>query len=112
MLLGALKEDWSGAVSEIEQDFVRFIDAYMHKLFAPNSNLDSKKILGAPLSASSFGEVVRNFAAAFQDIEFHAQTFTQAVQTATVLTTRDQLAGFLLQRDGSDPPNQPHWHGS
>mmetsp|Transcript_16346 Transcript_16346/g.37705 ORF Transcript_16346/g.37705 Transcript_16346/m.37705 type:complete len:581 (-) Transcript_16346:66-1808(-) len=89
------KETWSGDVSDIQDDFIRFVDIYMHKTFT--SELETKRMLGAPLSSLSFGEVVRSFVRAFQDVQCHATTFTEAVQTATVLAAQDNLQQFYRQ---------------
>mmetsp|Transcript_64535 Transcript_64535/g.120101 ORF Transcript_64535/g.120101 Transcript_64535/m.120101 type:complete len:583 (-) Transcript_64535:41-1789(-) len=89
------KETWSGDVNDIQDDFIRFVDIYMHKTFT--SELDTKKMLGAPLSSLSFSEVVRSFVRAFQDVQCHATTFTEAVQTATVLAAQDSLQQFYRQ---------------
>mmetsp|Transcript_66955 Transcript_66955/g.160358 ORF Transcript_66955/g.160358 Transcript_66955/m.160358 type:complete len:582 (+) Transcript_66955:117-1862(+) len=86
------KETWSGDMKDIQDDFVRFMDLYMDKTFS--STLETKKILGATLSCFSFGEVVRSFVAAFSDVQCHATTFTEAVQTATVLAAQDSLQQF------------------
>lgn len=82
------KDTWSGNVSDISKDFIRFMDLYVRDVFS--IGLSTKKILGSELSTMSFPLVLRDFVSAFYDAAPAAMSFTQAMTNCTVLLAKEQ----------------------
>lgn len=81
-------EDWSGNLSDLDQDFVRFMDTYVREVFA--KALDVKVILGQELSTLTFPIILRQFVAAFHDTAPQTMSFTQAMTSASSLLAKEQ----------------------
>jgi atlastin len=82
------RETWSGKVSDISRDFVRFVDLYVRQVFS--EDLQPKNILGSELSTLTFPMVLRDFVASFHDAAPAAMSFTQAMTNCTVLLAKEQ----------------------
>lgn len=81
------KEAWTGAVSDIDQDFTRFMHRYVESVF--RTDLDSKKILGTEISTITFPLVVKQFVQAFQGASCAAVGFTEAMRLSTTLLAKE-----------------------
>jgi atlastin len=92
------EEDWTGAVEDIDKDFVRMTDVYVREVF--NADLHAKKILGNELTPLTFGLVLEQFVSSFHDAAPAACSFTQAMQESTKLMAREQaLKSFQRKMD-------------
>jgi len=83
------KAAWTGNVTDIDSDFVRFMDEYVHEVFT--EALEPKSIIGSDLSTITFPLVVRKFVEVFQNAAPAAMSFTQAMTSATVLLAKEQV---------------------
>jgi atlastin len=83
------KAAWTGNVTDIDQDFVRFMDEYVHEVF--KTGLKPKSIIGSDLSTTTFPLVVRKFVEVFQNAAPAAMSFTQAMTSATILLAKEQV---------------------
>jgi len=104
------KETWTGAVKDIDSDFLRFIDSYVKNVF--KTGLEVKSILGTELSTMSFAPILRNFVEAFHSSAPAAMTFTQAMTNCTILLAKEgamknyqqKMDKFVASNNrGSDP---------
>lgn len=92
------KDTWSGNVSDISKDFIRFMDLYVRDVFT--EGLSTKKILGSELSTMSFPLILRDFVSAFHDAAPAAMSFTQAMTNCTVLLAKEQaMKNFTKKMD-------------
>mmetsp|Transcript_80005 Transcript_80005/g.232288 ORF Transcript_80005/g.232288 Transcript_80005/m.232288 type:complete len:592 (+) Transcript_80005:106-1881(+) len=92
------KAAWSGTVTDIDRDFIRFIDDYVREVFTVG--LTPKKILGSDLSTETFPLVLRTFVQAFHDAAPAAMSFTQAMTSATVLLAKEKaLKSYTMKMD-------------
>jgi len=82
------KDTWSGRISDISNDFLRFADSYITSVF--NENLDTKNLLGSDVTTFSLPMVIRFFVKAFAGAAPAAMTFTEAMTSATVLLAKEQ----------------------
>jgi len=83
------KAAWKGDVTDIDPDFVRFMDEYVREVFT--DGLQPKSIIGSDLSTITFPLVVRKFVEVFQNAAPAAMSFTQAMTSATVLLAKEQV---------------------
>merc|ERR1719373_85600 len=98
------KAAWTGNVADIDSDFVRFMDEYVHEVF--KEGLAVKTILGSDLSTVTFPLVLRNFVKAFQDAAPAAMSFTQAMTSATVLLAKEQaMKSYTKKMDEATSKN-------
>ncbi|CAE8707511.1 unnamed protein product, partial [Polarella glacialis] len=81
------RETWTGKVSDINHDFIRFTDLYVREVFT--DALKPKNILGSELSTVTFPLVLRDFVSAFHDAAPAAMSFTQAMTNCTVLLAKE-----------------------
>lgn len=96
--LAIRKEAWSGRISDIDNDFIRFADGYIKDVF--QNNLDTKSILGSDMSTLTFPLIFRDFVKAFADAAPVAMTFTQAMTQATVLLAKEQaMVNYTTKMD-------------
>mmetsp|Transcript_24566 Transcript_24566/g.70082 ORF Transcript_24566/g.70082 Transcript_24566/m.70082 type:complete len:594 (+) Transcript_24566:85-1866(+) len=87
---------WTGKVTDIDRDFVRFIDDYVRDVFTVG--LAPKKLLGADLSTETFPVLLRNFVRAFHDAAPAAMSFTQAMASATTLLAKEKALNTYIAR--------------
>lgn len=90
------KAKWSGAVKDIDLDFIRFVDEYLQDVFS--TGCDVKTILGAELSTETFPYVLKNFVKAFQDATPVAMSFTEAMTNATVLLAKEKFMKLYTKK--------------
>jgi len=91
---------WEGSVTDIDGDFVRFCDRYIHEVFT--ADVKVKTILGSELTIVTFPLLLRTFVQAFQEAAPAAMSFTQAMTTATVLLAKERaLKSYTDQMDAS-----------
>jgi len=88
-------EDWSGNLTDLDQDFVRFMDTYVRDVFA--KALEVKVILGQELSTLTFPMILRDFVAAFHDSAPQTMSFTQAMTSASSLLAKEQALSFYTK---------------
>ncbi|CAK9040794.1 unnamed protein product [Durusdinium trenchii] len=99
------KDTWSGNVSDINKDFIRFMDLYVRDVFS--TGLSTKKILGSELSTMSFPLVLRDFVSAFHEAAPAAMSFTQAMTNCTVLLAKEQAMKSFTKKMDEEAQRHP-----
>eukprot|EP00933_Yihiella_yeosuensis_P033494 TRINITY_DN2719_c0_g4_i2.p1 TRINITY_DN2719_c0_g4~~TRINITY_DN2719_c0_g4_i2.p1 ORF type:complete len:583 (+),score=118.18 TRINITY_DN2719_c0_g4_i2:88-1836(+) len=99
------REKWTGKVSDISSDFIRFADVYVRQVFS--EALAPKKILGSELSTITFPMILRNFVSAFHDAAPAAMSFTQAMTNCTVLLAKEQALKSYSKKMDEATGNNP-----
>jgi len=90
------KATWTGNVDDIDPDFVRFLDEYVHQVFS--EGLKVKRILGSEMTSQTFPKVFQTFVRAFQDAAPVAMSFNQAMTKATVLLAKEQAIESYVEK--------------
>jgi len=99
------KDTWTGKVTDIQRDFIRFADLYVREVFS--TDLHPKTILGSELSTMSFPMVLRDFVTAFHDAAPAAMSFTQAMQNCTVLLAKEQAMKHYTKKMDEEAKKNP-----
>jgi atlastin len=81
------KVGWDGRLSDLDKDFVKFLDAYVRKTFGPT--LRARKILGNSLSAATFVGVVESFVEAFVDLVPKGASLATAIAKSANLISKE-----------------------
>ena len=81
------KSNWTGDIADLDRDFLRFLDAYVHTVF--DKDLAAKSIMNQDLTGKSFGPILRAFVEAFKDAAPAATSFADAMSQSTSLLAKD-----------------------
>jgi len=81
------KSAWTGQISDIDVDFLRFVDIYIRETFS--QGLQPKTVLGAELTTNTFPHVLRHFVVAFHNAAPSAVPFCQAMTNFMVLAAKN-----------------------
>jgi hypothetical protein len=81
------KETWTGDVSDIGEDFVRFTHRFITSVFS--QDLTPKKILGTDLSTTTFTNVVKTFVDAFHEAAPQTGSFSDAMSYCSTMLAKD-----------------------
>ena len=82
------KPSWSGDIRDLDKEFLKFLDAYVHRVFS--GELSSKSILGKPLSASTFVDVVMTLSKSFTGLVPEGVNLATALARSTNLMNKEQ----------------------
>lgn len=82
------KSTWTGDIHDLDKEFLKFLDAYVHRVFS--GTLNAKEILGKPLSASTFVDVVTTLAKSFTGLVPEGVNLATALARTTNLMNKEQ----------------------
>ena len=82
------KQGWDGRISDLDNEFIRFLDAYVHRTFGPD--LVQRKILGRGLTASTFATVFETFTEAFKNLVPKSANLALAISRSTNLISKQE----------------------
>jgi len=80
------KRKWDGNLNDIDEDFLRFVESYCHKLFG-TTNVQG--ILGQDLSPDTFPQVFEALLEAFKGLEVSKLSMVEAIGKAKNLVAKD-----------------------
>jgi atlastin len=104
------KVGWEGRISDIDSEFIRFLDAYVDRTFG--SDLHGRTILGRKLTSSTFVPVLETFIDAFKDLVPKSANLATAIAKSSNLICKEEaiqsykssLQG-VLPRPGTGSPD-------
>lgn len=85
------KLGWDGRISDLDGEFIRFLDEYAKRTFGPS--LREREVLGKPLTAATFTEVIVSFVSAFKDLVPKGANLAKAVARSSNLMSKEQAIG-------------------
>ena len=86
--LATTKPNWTGAAADIDSRFVNLVDTFFNKLVTVG-NLDPKLLMGKPVTAGAFPQIVQNFVEAFKGLVPEAENLAAAVARSSHLISKD-----------------------
>ena len=82
------KSAWTGDISDIDPEFIKFLNKYVERTF--DEKLSERKILGKPLTPSSFADVMEMFTLAFQNLVPKGANLALAIAKSSNLMSKEQ----------------------
>lgn len=105
------KRRWDGSLTDIDEDFLRFVESLCNDLFS-DSSVITQKVLGSELCVDSFVDVVETLTAAFSGMEVSQLSMVEAIGKAKNLVSKDEAEKsykkymdkqLLLAKTGKSP---------
>lgn len=81
------KPTWSGDIHDLDKEFIKFLDIYVGRVFS--GDLSPKTILGKPLTASNFVDVVTTLTQSFTGLIPEGVNLATALARSTNLMTKE-----------------------
>jgi atlastin len=101
------KVGWNGSISDLDPEFIRFLDVYVRDVFG--EKLNERVVLGSPLSPTSFVDVIDTFVGAFKGLVPKGDNLANAIAKSTNLLSKEKAISdfkasvekFMHSPDGS-----------
>ncbi len=87
------KVGWDGRIADLGDDFVRFLDEYVKRVFG--DRLKARTILGKPLTATTFTPVIKTFVEAFADLVPKGANLATAIARSSNLMSKDEAISLF-----------------
>ena len=90
------KTNWTGDIADLDPEFIKFLDVYVRRTFG--TGLGDRKILGKPLTPSSFADVMEMFTLAFQNLVPKGANLALAIANSSNLMSKEKaISDFKRQ---------------
>ena len=87
------KVGWDGRIADLNEDFLKFLDEYVKRVFS--RRLKARTILGKPLTSSTFVPVIKAFVEAFVDLVPKGANLATAIARSSNLMSKEEAISLF-----------------